>query len=73
MRNVITISLPNKLLKKLVRESREENASRSEIVRESLQQHFFVREFTKLRDDAINELAQKGITVTEEQIFSNIS
>lgn len=73
MRNVVTISLPNRLLKKLVQESKEENASRSEIVRKSLQQHFFVREFTKLHNDAINELAQKGITVTEEQIFSNIS
>jgi len=73
MRNVIAVSLPDNLLKKLVRESNEENASRSEIVRKSLQQHFFAREFTKLRNNAIRELAEKGITVTEEQIFKNIS
>lgn len=73
MRNVIAISLPSKLLKKLVQESKEENASRSEIVRKSLQQHFFAREFTKLRDKAISELARKGIVVSEEQIFKNIS
>ncbi|MBA3065996.1 ribbon-helix-helix protein, CopG family [bacterium] len=73
MRNVLSISLPNKLLAKLVQESKEENASRSEIVRKSLQQHFFVRELTKLRDNAISELARKGIVVSEEQIFKTIS
>ncbi|MFH1958347.1 MAG: ribbon-helix-helix protein, CopG family [bacterium] len=73
MRNVVTISLPGKLLKKLAQESKEEDASRSEIVRKALQQHFFIQNLTKLRNNAISELAQKGITVTEEQIFDNVS
>ena len=73
MRNVVAISLPETLLKKLIREAKEEHASRSEIVRTALQQHFFAREFTKLRDKAINELKQKGITITEDQIFNEIS
>jgi len=73
MRNVVAISLPDNLLKKLVTESKEENASRSEIVRKSLQQHFFAREFTGLRNKALRELAEKGITVTEAQVFKNIS
>ena len=73
MRSVIAVSLPSKLLKKLVKESKEENASRSEVVRKSLQQHFLIKEFTKLRNNAIEELAKKGISVTEEQIFKDIS
>ena len=73
MRNIITISLPDKMLKKLIQECKEKNTSRSEIVRESLERYFFVRELTKIRNKAISELARKGIVITEEQIFKNIS
>jgi len=73
MRNIITISLSDKMLKKLIQECKEKNTSRSEIVRESLERYFFVRELTKIRNKAISELARKGIVITEEQIFKNIS
>lgn len=73
MRSVVAISLPESLLKKLASEVKEEHSSRSEIVRKALQQHFFTRELTKLRDSAIGELSGKGITLTEDQIFDDIS
>ena len=73
MRNIITISLSDKMLKKLIQECKEKNTSRSEIVRESLERYFFVRELTKIRNKAISELTRKGIVITEEQIFKNIS
>ncbi|MFH1902390.1 MAG: ribbon-helix-helix protein, CopG family [Candidatus Omnitrophota bacterium] len=73
MRNIVAISLPESLLKKLAREAKEEHASRSEIVRNALQQHFFSREFDRLRNSAIGELAKKGITLTEDQIFDEVS
>jgi len=61
------------MLKKLIQECKEKNTSRSEIVRESLERYFFVRELTKIRNKAISELTRKGIVITEEQIFKNIS
>ncbi len=73
MRNVVAISLTDDLLKRLAAEAKEENASRSEIIRDSLKQYFFTRDFTKLRNRAMGELAKKGITLTEEQIFNEIS
>jgi len=73
MRNIIAISLTDDILKKLATEAKEESTSRSEIIRRSLKQHFFVRDFTKLRNKAMGELAKKGITLTEEQIFNEIS
>lgn len=73
MRNVVAISLTDDLLKRLTAEAKEENTSRSEIIRGSLKQYFFTRDFTKLRNRAMGELAKKGITLTEEQIFNEIS
>ncbi len=73
MRNVVAISLNDSLLKKLAAEARTEHTSRSEIIRRSLKQHFFVRDFTALRNKAISELAAKGVTLTEDRIFDEIS
>jgi len=73
MRNIVAISLTDDILKKLAAEAKEESTSRSEIIRRSLKQYFFVRDFTKLRNKAMGELAKKGITLTEEQIFNEIS
>ena len=73
MRNVVSISLPEKLTEKLGQEVKQENRSRSAIIREALNQHFFVKEFTDLRNNAIKELAKKGVTITEEEVFNNIS
>lgn len=73
MRNVVAISLPDGLLKKLNTEAKEQDTSKSEIIRRSLKQHFFTRDFTKLRNKVTAELTKRGITLTEEQIFDEIS
>ena len=73
MRNVVAISIPDRLLKQLTTEAKEENTSRSEIIRKSLKQYFFVRDFTELRNRAMSELAKRGISLTEEEIFEKIS
>lgn len=73
MRNIVAISIPDRLLKQLTTEAKEENTSRSEIIRKSLKQYFFVRDFTELRNRAMSELAKRGINLTEEEIFEKIS
>lgn len=73
MRNIVAISLPDSLLKPLSTEAKEEHTSRSEIIRQALKYHFFVRGFTRVRNKAMSELAKKGITLTEEEIFKKVS
>lgn len=73
MRTVVAISLPANILKILMAEAKEENTSRSDVIRRALKQHFFMRDFTKARNIAMAELAKKGITLTEEDIFKRVS
>lgn len=73
MRNVVAISLPANILKILMAEAKEENTSRSDVIRRALKQHFFMRDFTKARSIAMSELAKKGIALTEEDIFKRVS
>ncbi len=73
MRNVVTISIPNSLLKSLTIEAKEEQTSRSDVIRRALKQHFFMRDFTKARNKAMAELTKKGIALTEEEIFEKVS
>ena len=73
MRNIVTISIPNNLLKNLTTEAKEDHTSRSDIIRRALKQHFFMRDFTRARNKAMAELAKKGIALTEEEIFKKVS
>ena len=73
MRNIVAISLPDSLLRPLSAEAKKEHTSRSEIIRKALKHHFFVREFTMVRNKAMEELAKKGVTLTEEDVFKKIS
>ena len=73
MRNVVAISLPDNLVKSLNQEAKEEQTSKSEIVRDCLKKHFAVKAFTKTRQSILKQLDKKGISVTEEEIFKKIS
>ena len=73
MRNVVSISLPDKLLKKVRVQTKRENSTSSELVRKALNDYFFKTEFGRLRNKAMIELAKKKIVLTEEKIFKQIS
>ncbi len=73
MRQAVSISLPAGLFKQLKSQCRKENANGSEIVREALREYFFRTEFARLRRKAMIEAAKRGISLTEEAIFKQIS
>ena len=73
MRNIVSISLPGQILKKLKKESKEEGASRSEIIKRSLSRYFFSHDLAKARNRAINELAGRGVVLTDEDVFKVVS
>jgi metal-responsive CopG/Arc/MetJ family transcriptional regulator len=72
MRNVLTISLPNKLQKKIDKIAKRRNSSRSDIIRESLKNYLFELEFEELRNKFIPKAQAKGI-FTDEDVFKIVS
>lgn len=73
MRNIVSISLPGQIFKKLEKEAKEEGASRSEIIKKSLARYFFSHDLAKARNRATGELGAKGIILTDEDVFRAVS
>jgi metal-responsive CopG/Arc/MetJ family transcriptional regulator len=72
MRNTITISLPSDVRKRLDRSARNDGVSRSDVVRESLRDYLFIREFRGLRKRMLRQAAAKGI-FTDDDVFKHVS
>jgi metal-responsive CopG/Arc/MetJ family transcriptional regulator len=73
MRNVVSISLPGPILRKLEKEVKEEGSSRSEIIKRSLARYFFSHDLARARNRAISELAGRGVVLTDEDVFTAVS
>lgn len=73
MRHSVSISLPEAIFKQLRSQSKKENASWSEIIREALREYLFRAEFSRLRRKALIEATKRGISLAEEDIFKQIS
>ena len=72
MRNTITISLPSDVRKRLDKTARSDGVSRSEVVRESLRNYLFVREFRAVRHKMLRQATAKG-SFTDQDVFKHIS
>ncbi|MBN2561677.1 MAG: ribbon-helix-helix protein, CopG family [Phycisphaerae bacterium] len=72
MRSTITISLPEKVRVQLDRVSRAEGVSRSDLVRESIRDYLFVRQFRALRKTMVAKASRQGI-YTDKDVFDRVS
>ena len=72
MRSTLTISLPEKVRVQLDRVSKAEGVSRSDIVRESIRDYLFVRQFRSLRKTMVAKASQRGIR-TDQDVFARVS
>jgi len=72
MRSTITISLTPNVRKEIDRVSTREGLTRSEIVRESVRDYLFVRNFRALRRKMLIKAARHGIH-TDQDVFDRIS
>ena len=72
MRSTLTISLPESIRKQLDNVSRSECVSRSDIVRESIRDYLFVRQFRALRKGMVHKAGQRGIHA-DQDIFDRLS
>lgn len=72
MRETVTISLPQAVRRELDRIAKEDGVSRSDVLRQSLEDFFFVRRFRRLRQRMMAAAQAQGI-YTDEDVFTRIS
>ena len=72
MRSTVTISLPENIRAQLDLVAKTEGVSRSDLVRESIRDYLFVRQFRGLRKVMVAKASQRGIH-TDQDVFDRVS
>jgi metal-responsive CopG/Arc/MetJ family transcriptional regulator len=72
MRETVTISLPQSIRRELDRIAKEEGVSRSDVLRQSLEDFLFARRFRQLRQRMMAAAQAQGI-FTDEDVFNRVS
>ena len=72
MRETVTISLPRAVRRELDKVAKEEGVSRSDVLRQSLEDFLFVRRFRRLRQRMMAAAQAEGI-YTDEDVFNRVS
>ena len=72
MRETVTISLPGAIRRDVDRIAKEEGVSRSDVLRQSLEEFLFVRRFRQLRQRMMAAAQAQGI-FTDEDVFNRVS
>src|SRR5437016_13189563 len=72
MRETVTISLPQTVRRELDKVAKEEGVSRSDVLRQSLEDFLFVRRFRQLRQRMMAAAQAQGI-FTDEDVFNRVS
>lgn len=72
MRDTVTISLPPDVRRELDRIAKEDGLSRSDVLRQSLEDFLFVRRFRRLRQRMMAAAQAEGI-YTDQDVFTRVS
>jgi metal-responsive CopG/Arc/MetJ family transcriptional regulator len=72
MRQTVTVSLPEEIRDELDKVARQEGMSRSDLIRESLQNYLFVRNFRRLRGRLMAKAQSQGV-YTDQDVFDRVS
>jgi metal-responsive CopG/Arc/MetJ family transcriptional regulator len=72
MRETVTISLPPKVRRELDRIAKQDGVSRSDVLRQSLEDFLFVRRFRSLRQRMTATAQAQGV-YTDEDVFGRVS
>ena len=72
MPETVTISLPQAVRRELDKVAKEEGISRSDVLRQSLEDFLFVRRFRQLRQRMMAAAQAQGI-FTDEDVFNRVS
>ncbi|MGH7230967.1 MAG: CopG family ribbon-helix-helix protein [Nitrospiraceae bacterium] len=72
MRQTITVSLTEEIREELDKVARREGVSRSDLIRESLRDFLFVRNFRRLRERLMAKAQAQGV-YTDQDVFDRVS
>jgi metal-responsive CopG/Arc/MetJ family transcriptional regulator len=72
MRETVTISLPAAVRREVDRIAKEDGVSRSDVLRQSLEEFLFVRRFRQLRQRMMATAQAQGIYI-DEDVFTRVS
>ncbi len=72
MRKILTISIPDDLEKEIDTLAKEENSSKSEIMRNAIKDYIYFKKLKKLRNKMLLRIENKKI-YTDEDIFDIVS
>jgi len=72
MRQTMSISLSEETRKELDAIAKREGVSRSDLIRESLRDFLFVRNFRRLREAMMAKAKAKGV-YTDQDVFDRVS
>jgi metal-responsive CopG/Arc/MetJ family transcriptional regulator len=72
MRSTITVSVPEEVRNELDRVCEAEGVSRSDIVRESIRDHLFIRQFRYLCRSMVAKASARGVC-TDQDVFDEVS
>ncbi len=72
MRETLTISLPDKMKKEIDQLTKEEWITRSDLIRESLNDYLYFRKLNKLRNKLIIKALSNKV-FTEDDVFNRVS
>lgn len=72
MGSTMTVNLPKRLKAELDRLSKAEGMSRSDIVRQSVRDYLFIRQFRTRRKLMLPKAAHKGVH-TDQDVFDQVS
>jgi metal-responsive CopG/Arc/MetJ family transcriptional regulator len=72
MRETVTISLPQAVRRELDKIAKEDGISRSDVLRQSLEDCLFIRRFRRLRQRMMAAAQAEGI-YTDEDVFTRVS
>lgn len=72
MSQTISVCVPDDVKADLDRLTRREGVSRSEILRDALREHLFIRKFRALRTRMVPKAEARGIR-TDQDVFDRVS
>ena len=70
---MISLTLPDEVEAQVDALSSADGVSKSELVRRAVEAYVFVRQFRSLRAEAMRQLAERGIRLTDEDVFGMVS
>jgi metal-responsive CopG/Arc/MetJ family transcriptional regulator len=72
MKRVVSISFPAELAEELDKLARQENISRSDLIRKSVRNYLFVRKFRGLSSKLMGKAQVQGVH-TDQDVFDRVS